>query len=379
MSEELETTQENETTEVTTDDYFASHSELIDDHGGAISDTKADPVSKPAPAPAAANPQADPKAAPVADTAKADIPDGFFGTFFDKDDKGAVNFKAEDAMKMLFPESDDARFKYSPIGVIPDSQAPQPSATDNEPAWKKQLAEERTYRQNLKTNLLTPLQHVRAAIQQGADIERALAYAEQQTLSPLEDIFAERDYQNQLKQREELENQGRTKAEMAELKALSKANEAKYYEKFGGQNAFNQVFFGYTDKAGKQQPGIASDYVWHLFKISNPETTKEKLTGKQLGEKMESWWTKFTSDADNMAFLYEAARGRMMLHPTMKENLINKIRTTAQAQNKANREGTVQRASGLNPVSRTTKSENTDATLNAFFNPSASRDEIASV
>jgi len=375
-----ETTQENETAEVTTDDYFASHSELIDDHGEAISDTKAEPsVKQTEPLKETVKPVEKNVAPVVTSDVKADIPDGFFGSFFDKDDKGTVNFKAEDAMKILYPETDDARFKYSPIGVIPDSQAPAPNPADNEPAWKKQLAEERTYRQNLKTNLLTPLQHMRTALQQGYTPEQALAYAEQQTLTPLDELFAERDYENQIKQREMVENEGKTKAEMAELKSLSKANEAKYYDKFGGQNAFNQVFFGYKDKAGKQQPGIASDYVWHLFKMSNPETTQAKLTGKQLGEKMESWWTKFTSDADNMAFLYETARGRMMLHPTMKENLISKIRATAQAQNKAIREGTVQRASGLTPASKTAKSENANATLDAFFNPGASREEIATV
>lgn len=374
-----ETTQENETAEVTTDDYFASHSELIDDHGEVISDTKADPSVKQAEQAVKPVEKNVAPAAAVAPDAKADIPDGFFGSFFNKDEKGAVSFKAEDAMKILYPESEDARFKYSPISVIPDSQAPQANPADNEPAWKKQLAEERTYRQDLKTNLLTPLQHARKALEQGYTPEQALAYAEQQTLTPLEEMFAERDYENQVKQREMLENDNNTKAEMKKLEALSKANEAKYYEKFGGQNAFNQVFFGYTDKAGKQQPGIASDYVWHLFKMSNPETTKEKLTGKQLGEKMESWWTKFTADADNMAFLYETARGRMMLHPTMKENLINKIRATAQAQNKTIREGMVQRASGLTPASKTAKSENANATLDAFFNPGASREEIATV
>jgi hypothetical protein len=89
-----ETTQEIETVE--TDDYFSSHSELIDDHGEAISDTKADPASKQVEAPKEAVKPVESKVAPAAtvDGSKSYIPYGFFGSFFDKDVKGAVNLKS---------------------------------------------------------------------------------------------------------------------------------------------------------------------------------------------------------------------------------------------------------------------------------------------
>jgi hypothetical protein len=280
-------------------------------------------------------------------------------------------------MKFLFPEGESpTRFKYQPIPLVAEDPAALAKPADDTPAWKKQLEEEKTYRNNLKASLFTPLEHFENALKANYTPEQALAYAKQQSMAAFEEHITERQYEMEAKRREEIEKEGMTKGEMAALQSKASANEALFYNEVGGKEAFDQLLFGSVDKNGQPKPGVGSEDIWMMFKLANPDLNTQKLTGKQLNDKMASWWTRHAADKERLAFTMKVVKGT--LFDKMRPYLIDKIRNTAQSQIASNREGNRRQPSGLSPAPKTTRSEQ-DPTVNAFFNPSASREGLATV
>ncbi len=356
------------------DDYFAGHTELIDDNGAPLSEPEEKLEAKPAVKPAV-KPAAKPDVKTEPEGLK-EVPDGFEGRFFEKGEKG-VTFKGDDAMNFLFPDGETpTRFKYSPINIVPeDPAAAAASKGDDVPAWKKQLEEEKTYRTNLRTSLLSPLEHYKQALKANYTPEQALTYAEQQTLSAFEEHITERQYELEAKRREELEKEGTSKGEIAELRSRAAANEALFYAEAGGKEAFDALMFGTVGKDGKPKPGVGSEDIWMLFKLSNPDVQTSKMTAKQLNEKMATWWTRYASNKENLAYAWKIVKGT--LFEKMRPYIIDKTRATVQNQIQSNREGNFRRA-GLQPSARTPRGEQ-NSTLDAYFNPMESREGIASV
>lgn len=371
-----ETTAETETTGA--DDYFSGHTELITDEGAPVGKETADPAAAPAE-----------KAAPVAsptpaahgtDKPQTEIPEGFEGRFFEKDDKGAVTFKAEDAAGFLFSdEKNETRFKYQPINTVAEDPAAVAAAgAPQEPAWKKEMAEQKKYADEMRDGLFMYEKHYMEAINAGKDPAWSAQYARQKTQERLQEHLEEVKYANEVKRREALEKEGLTKAERADLKVRAATNEALFYQDAGGKEAFDWLMFGGRGKDGKMKEGVASQEMWMLFKLSNPGIQNEKLTAKKLNEKMSDWWTELSADRERLAFAYQIAKAKLMMTPSFKNNLIAKIRATAQGQIKTNREGAVRRPMGLTPAAKTPRTE-ADKTMTAFFDPMASREGLASV
>jgi len=370
---ELETETGTDTPDApASDDYFSGHTQLVNDDGTPAAPEAADPA-KPA---AKAAPAAKPGEKPVeGDDGLKEVPDDFHGRFFEKDDKGVVAFKGEDAVKFLFPEGENAtRFKYQPIHVEPDDPN-KPVVLDRAAERKKVIDAEKEYRKNLTDNLSSPLRIIRDAMSQGRNPQESLALAEQQIREAIQEHLAERQLDVDDKRREQYETEGTTKAEMAELKARAATNEAMFYQEVGGKEAFDHLFFGRV-KDGKHQPGIGSEDVWMLFKMCNPDVQTSKLTGKQLNDKMGDWWTRTAANRESLAFAYKIVKGT--LTERLRPYLISKTRETALRQNNANREGNIKRGMGLRAPAKNPKN-GADRTLDAFLNPAASREDIADI
>jgi len=369
--------------------YFGSHTEMIDDAGNPIGDALPAPKEEAdLNADAAAADEAA-KAGKVGDKAGPGQPDktptapteGFLSRFYKPDDKGVNQFQSDAAIKLLYPEGDGAKpFAYAPVNVKLEDPATTKAKSEELPAWKQDLEGERKYRTDLKTSYFSALDLYDKAIKANYTPEDARAYAQQESMKVLEEHFSERQYDAEGKRAEANEKRTTSESEMRAVRDQATKNEMAYHEAFGGQQGFHEVFFGYKDSKGQQQQGLASDYLWQMFKIANPEHKNGGWTAKDLGQKMENWYVNMAADPDSMKFLVEIARGKLMLDPTMKRMLIDKVRSTATGQNKANRAGNIRRGAAGQPTPRTPKAEEgTPSALHAFLNPAEPRENAEEV
>lgn len=360
------------------DDYFSSHTELIDNDGTVIEpgektekeETKGDNVIE---EDKTQKGDTDPK-----QNQEDFKPKDFNERFFERNEKGeVVNFKAEDALGFMIPDKgSEQSFRYNPIHVITEEEAKNRKPEDLPQAPKSikdQHVELHKHFKEVEDQVMKPILTIAKAIDEGFTPEQALQSALREVREYVTNYQNERKMKFEADYLESLEKKGTSKEAVAKIQQQAQINETKMHQYFGGKDAYESVFFGYQDKDGKFKPGLASEDLWMVFRLSNPGIDEKKMTAKELQQSMSEWYPKFASNMDNLLWLRKI--GMATLFEKNKPHIIDAIRRNAQRGNQTKREGTQHKAGGLKTPA---KNSGTSA-LDAFMNPMGDRESIATI
>ncbi|CAK0764476.1 hypothetical protein CCP3SC15_300029 [Gammaproteobacteria bacterium] len=219
-------------------------------------------------------------------------------------------------------------FKYEPK-IEPQAQMQQPKPGEQDvPEWKRQMDQERTYRDTIRQNLFGPIARIKEYISQGYTAEQAAQQVEAEYGGILNDHFSQRDYEQRYAEKEAQAKEIARTTEMAKLEPISSSNQAEIAAKMGGIEKYQQLMFS---------PEVGGPVLRWLFDQMNPD--KAKMPPEKLGSELNSWWTRFSADKNNLNFAVKMALSN--LQQRMFPDMVKRIRANAQAQTAQHKEGAI--------------------------------------
>lgn len=332
-------------------DYFSLY-EPVNEDGSSRSDDSPTPApqqpaqgNEPQAAPQGAQPPQNQGSAPAQPQGQPAPEQGFYGRFFKQDEQGNQVFDAEAAHGLLF-NPNGPNFSYQ--GQFAQSQQPaqqqqpgqqpaQPNSQEEVPPWKQPLVERQNYEKQQAEQLLYGINQMRQqlgeALNQDPATAQFLAHQERLVREHIRDeLIPKWEYERQAEQRKTEYEQQQQRERLTEYKSKAQANIGAMASQMGGEDAFNQFFFGQTVQGqdGKQQfvKGPATDALYHVFDLQNPDA--KGLQGEQLQEKMNNWWHEFSANQNNLAFLYKM--GVSELREKYWPKLVDKVGATKEAE-----------------------------------------------
>ena len=286
---------------------------------------------------------------------------GFQSRFFQTDDKGNQSFDAQSAHSFLTP-GEGLQFKYTRQEPTAPLQPVAPVAPvppqEEVPEWKKPFVAEQDYQTKQADMMLLAVKKAREALGDNPSQEelRFLNWQEQQVKEHIsQELLPQWRYEQQEKQaREGSEARERTE-HLASCSQKSDANCSSLSSKIGGDEVFNQFFFGSAGANGMFQPGPATEAMQYAFDITNPD--KRGLAGQEYTSAMKEWWGEFTAEPQNLNYLYNA--GLNHLRTQMWPQLVDKIGATKEQEMQGQRRSGGLKSNGDNSVRQTSNPNTT--------------------
>jgi len=333
MPEEIKTEQDTGQDQFTNDFFGADNNKevLVDDDGNPLKTAKPEKTET-----------KNNESATKTDSVKPDkqekknnTPTGFEQRFFTKDEKtGESAFEPQSAMDFFMPKKDSKlSFSYSPRKFEAPVIDPNAKKDDTLP-WEKELEEERSYRDGLKSNLLQFKSKYTEYRNAGYDEATSAAAAERDLSQFMEEHLKEREYAQTAKKREEEYNNIQEIRKYAEFEQKSHTNEAVFANELGGRDKYEQLMFD------KDLGGVI---VQKLFDMQNPEVKAKSV--EELQTEMSKWWTKFSADMSNLQFVHDFAQAR--LQKKIWPKLVDHIRVVKERQLTSAKEGATKADNGL--------------------------------
>ncbi len=218
--------------------------------------------------------------------------------------------------------------KFNPVtgqtqqnGQVKQPELLLPGQQPEQTAQKKSPFDEfyektNTYKQTLNQNLTLPMNFIREALKAGYNADQAVQYAQEK----ITEIAQKHTQEYELEQRKEFEKtlyqEQNDRLELAKLDSQSKTNHASIAREFGvATDRFESILF--HKELGLKDIGM-------LFDLANPGLRSDASVSKDvLQQKLNNWYTKFTSNPDNMRYLAESAMLRLQraVFPKMAEKI----------------------------------------------------------
>ena len=245
-------------------------------------------------------------------------PTGFASRFYRQGEDGSQVFDPQTAHGFLFNQN-SPRFTYQdrrqapqqPTGhpAVPAGQNPQ---QEEVPAWKKPFVERENY-QNAQLDLgLFAVNQMRERLGQNLDPTTAefLAAQEQAIRQHVrETVVPQWEHEQSMSRAEQAAKDQDRQMNQVRYEGMTQTNIGALANKVGLDfGALQEFLFGHTGPDGKHVGGPATDYVYQMFDLMNPD--KGNLTGQDYSNAMVSWWNEFASNPSNLTMLYEMGLAR---------------------------------------------------------------------
>lgn len=356
MSDEVESGNVNDSM---VNDFFGDY-ELIDQDSG-------EPISREPKQPAQGPQQAQPNAtqAKTLEQQQQTTVQPFDQTFYD-DNNGQKTFNAAKAFDFVRNQSpvktsDTLQSVFSPAQQAGQQQQAQVTLPDTRQPWEIELEEENKLRESFvkqRTSYKTFLQN---AINQGYQGEQAFIMADQMAQQEADTEFRRASYERRYKMQEEAKVREAEAKKNAEIEPMSRVNIAKVSSEFGGVDNFNAFLFGVPDASGKLVNGYGLQTIGMLFDLAHEG---QNIPKEQLADKYKSWWTKFSSNENNLRYVVNQAKANLQLalHPQMVDK-IHSVSAVNQQQAKVAGHGR------MSPVSRNEGGQKMSSALESYLRP----------
>jgi len=204
--------------------------------------------------------------------------------------------EGEDGSKALNPEEllsflGDKGNDYEYTGRAYAKEGAPERVESESPAWKKELEEEQTFRDNITDNMLLYDKALMEALQAGHQFEQARQVARQHVDGILQKEFKQRDFENQVKWRESNEKQWSEQQTQSQIAARAATNEQARIQQVGGQAAYQDLMFNHGGKI-----------INKLYDLMNPSASG-KFSQAQMGQELDRWWKTICADKSTYDFV----------------------------------------------------------------------------
>ena len=307
---------------------FAQDYQLITDDGDPIeTSTPAQPASETQP-----NGNNPIKAQEQPTEQPQDI-SGFEDQFFIADPKGNKQFDANKALEFLNAQTgfqSPQNLQQTVFNPAPAQPAQPQQPADTRQPWEIQLEEERKLRESVSKPLYSYKSFLNEALEKGYQGDMAIAYADQLVEKQAEEQFRRTQYESQYKKQQEDAARQKEQQELATIEPRSRVNIAKVSAELGGPDKLNDLVFGKFSPEGKVlKQGYGLKTVEMLFQIENQGKQLPTNDAKAMGDLYAKWWTKFSSNENNLRYVVDAAKIEIQraLFPQI-VNHINSVKQT---------------------------------------------------
>lgn len=195
-----------------------------------------------------------------------------------------------------------------------------------QPEWKQYMEEEKVYKTNLQENYLSIPRRIQELKSQGYDTESALQYAVGEAQQILSEHFAQREAESRERIFQKQQEEFSKVTETERLRSTATANQMELANKVGGIEKFHQIMFS---------PEVGGPVINWLFDQFNPD--KSTMPREQIAKEISQWWTRFSSNKQNLNFAFNMSMAQ--LQKRMYPDIVKRVRSNAQAQQKHNTEG----------------------------------------
>jgi hypothetical protein len=356
MSEENESGNVNDSM---VNDFFGNY-ELIDqDSGEPISREPKEPVQEPQ------QPQTNATQAKTPEQQQVAPQQSFDQSFYDENNGQKVfnAAKAFDFVRNQSPvqTSDTLQSVFSPTQQSAQQQQAQVTPPDTRAPWEIELEEENKLRETYVKQHTSYKSFLQQAISQGYNGEDAFRVADQMAQEQADMEFRRASYEKRYKMQEEAKARDAEAKRNAEIEPMSRVNIAKVSSEFGGHDKFNAFLFGVPDASGKLVNGYGMQTIGMLFDLAHEG---QNIPKEQLADKYKSWWTKFSSNENNLRFVVNQAKANLQLalHPQM----VDKIHSVA---NKNQQQVNVAGHGRMSPVSKNNGGQQMSSTMQEYLRP----------
>lgn len=269
--------------------------------------------------------------------------------FYQTDAKGNKVFDANKALDFVMPQNSNS-FQYQgtakPLSAQPQPQQPAQPQQPEKPIWQVELEEEKSLRETTRKERLVYREYLAEALQAGYTGDAAITYADRKADEAAEEDFQKRLYESRFKRSEESAKKAQEEADLKQIEPKSQINLAKVYNELGGQDRFNTLIFGVPSADGKSlSGGYGLDVINMIFDMQH-QGTKLPSDPAQLTAEYSRWYTKFTSNENNLRFVVDVAKAR--LQAAMFPQIVNHIRSVSDTGNRQMLQANQGTPSGIN-------------------------------
>lgn len=239
------------------------------------------------------------------------MPNGFIKRFFDTAEDGNPVLKSDDFHGFLYGEN----FKPNPWKPVERKfEQVQQQPNQNDPLagvepWRRPFVERENYAKQRADELLFPIQQIRESLGYGIDpqTKQFLDYQERMVREKIDkEMLPKWEYERQQKEQEQRAKDLERENTMKSVKSKSQANQSNLAQKMGGDDAYNEFFFGKLDQNGKHIPGPVTDLINYMFDTANPE--KKFSSVEEYQKEYSDWWDQQASDPARLNYLYEVGK-----------------------------------------------------------------------
>ena len=259
---------------------------------------------------------------------------GFDDQFFAVEKNGTKIFDAQKALDFMnqnsgFQPSQKLSTVFNPVAQTPAQQAAavqQQAQADNRPEWEKQYEEEMKAREQIRNQRLAYRNFMQKALDEGYTGDALLERANQLATEDAEKEFLRTTYERKYKQEQEAKQRQEEQQKLQQIEPQSRVNLAKVSAEFGGAEKLQNFLFGTVGADGKLVNGFGVDTITMLFDIAH-EGKQLPSDPAQMQDIYAKWWTKFTSNENNLRYVVDQARAKlqMALYPKIVDH-INSVR-----------------------------------------------------
>lgn len=213
------------------------------------------------------------------------------------------------------------------------------------------IKQETEYRTNVRNNLFSGISAIEQLIQQGYDVNAAIAYAKNKLNDNYNEFIMQRDIEQRAELEKRLTGESEQKLSAAQEQALAQRNEASVIAKAGGSAKYERLMFN---------PQLGGGFVQMLHSIMVPDS--KTMDNNAYAQSFNSWYNKVASDANALNWMFEHAKAwaKHRNEDKLYREFRKKAAGAAEKENKA--QGVKPRPTG--PVSQP-KQDSFDAWLNS--------------
>ena len=279
--------------------------------------------------------------------------DPFDSQFFVQEKNGNKTFDAAKALDFIqnrngyqTSQSLNQIFQPQVAQTQAQQQAPIQQPVDNRQPWERELEEEQKLRESFLNPKMSWPNHFQKALELGYQGDSAIAYANEQVKNDAEMEFRKASYERRYKAEQEAKQRADEERQAQEIAPKSRINLAKVASEFGGMEKVNALLFGVQQPDGKLANGYGIETINMLFDMAHEGKQLPKDVN-ELQKVYEKWWTKFTSNENNLRYVVDRAKDNLQrqLFPSIVDH-INSVK---------NQNGTRANMASQSPVSAINK------------------------